>query len=288
MLRYVITRPFSAPYDVLLFVSIGFIFLEFLNTFAVVSPIITLSILLFGAWMELFHTKRFDRLITVVVLLILTNLSPALGWIIFAFFFAAVFGPTAGIISAPPPFMMGFVTFISRTFLPGPILKFVIHILRIVLNFFGGLSTLFFYDTTPLLAAENGFTAALTATPTFARSFYSLFSFYNVVELIPFIVPILALIGAVALAIIVLQAFFAILALGCGCCGLIFTFCIGLRNTRTAQKVDDMEEEYGSRLDALEHDDDILMQQAAKSPAASATAMTPTSAQESLEDRKRK
>jgi signal transduction histidine kinase len=159
--------------------------------------------------------------------------------------------------------MMAIVTFISHNLLPGPILKLFVIVLRIALDFVGGLSSLFLVDTSALVVAEAGFTASLTATPTFSRSFYAIFSVFNILELVPTFLLAILLVVIAALAVIVIAAFLQILSSGCGCFNLLYAFYISWRNSQTASHLAEVEEEAEERHNALQQDQDILSEQLA-------------------------
>lgn len=263
-LRLVIDNAFTKV-DAYVFVVTFYLLLEFSTYLSFFSPMLTLAALVLTIWGELFITKRFDRLLTVFVLVLLTNAAAGLGWGVFVFYVVAMFGPFFGIIATPPSFMVSFVTFVKSTLLPGSILRAVAQAVRVVLDFLGGLSSLLFVDTTSIATIEAQFVTAATTQPTFSQVFYSVASVINVAEL-AVLAGGITLLGvlAIGIAIIALSAVFAVLASLFACCGTCSAAFQSFTLWQTSAAVSDKQEEIEDRIDELEEDEDALAQRVAR------------------------
>jgi len=266
IIRYIITNAYTT-YDALIFVVLGFAFFKLRQVLVLISPLITYLVLAFALWFELFMNERFDRLLTILLFYTMTAILPIIGYSTFAFYIVALFGPSFHITTAPPAFMTSIVNFILDNLLPGPILRVLVMIARLVVTAVGVVVPSLKVEAAYFLAIEQGFVAAKTAVPTFSSAFYGIISFYNVVQLVITATPFAAAISlASVIAVITIAGLVGACAYFCSCCGL----CLTLYNSLSIIGVQNDAADTDSRLLELEN----LYDQSALTVGASAAATT--------------
>jgi hypothetical protein len=249
-----------ATFDGYYFVVIGFLYLQAIDFFSMISPSVTIIALLFAAWGELFVTKRIDRILSVLMFFGLATISTGLGWFLFLFYVVALFGPVFALSTTIPSSLVNIITFIRNTFLPGPLIIFVLNIV----NFFFNILSFIFVGLRPIVTNIDSiiadFEAAKTTVLDFPNAFYTIFSSYNLVSLAVYLTPyILLVVFAGVIGVITFLALFSICGICCDCCGVCWNCCQSLRIHSLGEELDEKTENLNQRLAVLEEDKDALM-----------------------------
>jgi len=257
-----------STYDAFFFVVVGFLFLAAIDVFFFFSVWLTIVALLFAAWGELFVTLRVDRILSVLFLYGLYLIAPGAGWFLFILYVVTLFGPVFYIVPVPASALTDFVNFIRNTFLPGPIIIFVLKIVNWGLNLlsyiFSGLKA----NVTSNNAIIAQFEAAQTVVADFPNSFYTIMSSYNIVQLGIYLAPyILLAVVAAVISVIVLLGLFEMCGACCGCCNALWNCCQAFRIRALQDEVDEDRADADSRLSSLE-DRDVLSTTPAPPPTA--------------------